>query len=99
MTCIIVRQGAFKGYDRLHAAIGDLVPIIWDRRRARTRSLAHAETAPSLGHPNRRTKPPLSWTTAGFVVVERSAEWVRDAMFADSGERSSTSPQWKYQFS
>ncbi len=97
MTCIIVRQGAFKEYDRLQAALGDLVPIIWDRRRARTRSLAHAETAPSARHPNRRQKPPLSWNTVGFVVVERPAAWVL-AVSANLELPSSTGPQWKYPF-
>ena len=37
MTCIIIRQGAFQEYGRLHAALGDLVPIIWDRRRGHSR--------------------------------------------------------------
>ncbi len=97
MTCIIVQQGAFKAYERLQAALGDLVPIIWDRRRARTRSLAHAETAPSASNPNRRQKPPLSWNTVGFVVVERPAAWVR-AVSANLELPSSTGPQWKYPF-
>ena len=62
-------------YDFLQAALGDLVPIIWDRRCA-------SDTAPSVCHPNRRRKPPLSWPASGFVVVDRSAAWVREAVSA-----------------
>ncbi len=69
MTCIIVRHGAFQEYERMHAAFGHRVPVIWDRRRARTRPLAHADTAPSASNPNRRRKPPHSWTAFGFIVV------------------------------
>ena len=80
MTCIIVRRGAFKDYERLHAAFGHRVPVIWDRRRARNRPLAHADTAPSARHPNRRRKPPVSWTALGFVVVDRPAVWAAAAL-------------------
>ena len=88
MTCIIVRQGAFQDYERMHAAFGHRVPVIWDRRRARTRLRAHAETAPSARHPNRRQKPPLTWTALGFVVVDRPATWARAALSADVGTPS-----------
>ena len=32
MSCIIVRHGVFQEYERLYAAYGHLVPVIWDRR-------------------------------------------------------------------
>ena len=75
MTCIIVRQGAFQQYDRLYAAFGHRVPVVWDRRRARSRPLADADTAPSASKPNRRETPPPSWTELEFVVIERTAAW------------------------
>ena len=80
MTCIIVRQGAYEEYDHLYAAFGHQMPIIWDRRHARSRPLADADTAPSASNPNRRQKPPVSWTTLGFVVVDRPAVWAAAAL-------------------
>ncbi len=88
MTCIIVRQGAFQQYDRLYAAFGHRVPVVWDRRRARSRQLADADTAPNARQPNRRQKPPLTWTALGFIVVDRPATWARAALFADVGAPS-----------
>ncbi len=80
MICIIVRQGqlAFQDYDRLYEAFGHLVPVIWDRRRADL----DLDTALSANHPNRREKPPLSWTVFGYVIVDRSAEWTWAAVSA-----------------
>ena len=76
---------AFQDYERLHMAFGHRVPVIWDRRRARNRPLAHADTAPSASIPNRRRgKLPVSWTVLGFVVVDRPAKWARAALSADS---------------
>ena len=72
----------------MHAAFGHRVPVIWDRRRARNRLLAHAETAPSARHPDRRRKPPTSWTALGFVVVDRPTTWARAALSADVGAPS-----------
>ena len=80
MTCIIVRQGAFQDYERLHTAFGHRVPVIWDRRRARKWPLTNTDTAPNAKLPNRRQKPPVSWTTMGFVVVDRPTEWVRASL-------------------
>ncbi len=97
MTCIIVRHEAYEQYDHLQASFGHMVPVIWDRRRARRRPLADADTAPSARNSNRRRKPPVSWTTLGFVVVDRPAVWARDAVTADSAA-ALTGPQWSYQF-
>ena len=99
MTCILVRPGAFMEYDRLNEAFGHRVPVVWDRRRARNRPLGHADTAPSARHPNRRQKPPLTWTALGFVVVDRPATWARAALSTDVEAPSSTGPQWSYQVS
>ena len=72
MTCIIVRHGAYEEYDRLHKAYGHRMPVIWDRRRARSVPTTTAsETASSASIPNRRQKPPPSWTALGFVIVDR----------------------------
>ncbi len=65
MTCIIVRHGAFQEYERLHAAFGHLVRVIWDRRRADL----DLDTVPGVSYPNRRETPPLSWTAFEFIVV------------------------------
>ena len=73
MTYILVRHGAYEEYDRLHSAFGHLAPVVWARRRARTRPRAHADTVPSASQPNVRQKPPVSWTALGFVVVDRPA--------------------------
>ena len=64
MTCIIIRRGAYEEFDRLYNAFGHQMPILWDRR-------AQADTAPSAYHPDRREPPSPSWTTLGFVVVDR----------------------------
>ena len=78
-----MRRGDFQTYDRLYKAWGHLVPVKWDRRRAHNRPRAHADTAPSASKPNRRRKPPISWTAFGFdIVVDRSAEWIRAAVSA-----------------
>ena len=69
MTCIIVRDGAYEAYDRLYAAFGHRMPVAWDRRSARTH--ASSETGFSASIPNRREKPPPSWTAFDFVVVDR----------------------------
>ncbi len=79
----------------MHAAFGHRVPVIWDRRRARTRLRAHAETAPSARHPNRRQKPPTTWTALGFVVVDRPAAWARAALSADVGAPGMSRPLLK----
>ncbi len=88
MTCIIVRQGAFQNYEHLQAAFGHWVPVILDRRR--NGPLDHADTAPSASIPNRRRKPPPSWTALGFVVVDRPVAWTQAALSADLGMLSLT---------
>ena len=95
MTCIIVRQGAYEEYGRLSELLGHEVPVIWDRRPARNRP----DTAPSARDPNRREKPPPSWTALGFVVVDRPGAWTRAALSADLEASLSASPQWSYQVS
>ena len=77
MSCIIVRHGVFQEYERLYAAYGHLVPVIWDRRAD-----LDLDTAPGAKRVNRREKPPLSWTAFGFLIVDRSAEWTRAALSA-----------------
>ncbi len=80
--CIIVRRGNVEEYDRLYKAWGHLVPVIWDRRRARSRPLADADTAPSASHPIRRRKPPVTWPMFGYIEVGRPAAWRQAALSA-----------------
>ncbi len=87
MTCIIVRQGAFQDYERLHAAFGHRVPVIWDRRR--NGPLAHADTAPSARHPDRRREPPPSWTAFGYIEVGCPAAWRQATLSAWKDDRYS----------
>ena len=68
MTCIIVRDGAHEAYDRLHKAYRHRIPVVWDRRSAHS---PRPETGFSASIPNRREKPPSSWTAFDFVVVDR----------------------------
>ena len=75
MDCIIVRRGDVQTYDRLYKAWGHLVPVIWDRRRV-------SDTAPSGSHPNRRQKPPITWTVFGYIEVGRPAAWRQAALSA-----------------
>ena len=76
MTCIIVRHGAYEDYGRVSELFGCEVPVVWDRRPPRNRP----DTAPSARNPNRRETPSPSWTELGFVVVDRSAAWIRAAV-------------------
>ncbi len=86
VDCIIVRRGNVQEYDRLYKAWGHLVPVIWDRRRARNRPAADADTAPSAPYPNRRRKPPITWTAFGFIEVGRPAAWRQAASSARGGD-------------
>ena len=86
VDCIIVRRGDVQTYDRLYKAWGHLVPVIWDRRRARSCPVADADTAPSAPYPNRRRTPPLSWTAFGYIEVGRPAAWRQAASSAGGGD-------------
>ena len=73
MTCIVRSGGTYDQYERLQKAYGHRMPVIWDRRRARNpHTTTSSETASSASIPNRRQKPPPSWTVLGFVVVDSS---------------------------
>ena len=66
MHYIIVRRGDFQLYDRLYAAFGERVPVVWDQRRKI--SAGDDSRAP---HAERRHGAPPSWVSLGFVVVDR----------------------------
>jgi hypothetical protein len=66
MHYIIVRRGDFQLYDRLYAAFGERVPVVWDQRRKI--SPGDDSRAP---HAERRHGAPPSWVSLGFVVVDR----------------------------
>ncbi len=87
MTGIIVRRRDVQTYDRLYNAWGHLVPVIWDRRRTRPR--AHADTAPSARHPDRRREPPPSWTAFGYIEVGCPAAWRQATLSAWKDDRYS----------
>lgn len=65
---LIVRRGALRRFDKLKHATATLpVQVLWDRRTAdqgSTPSRARGE------QPERRQRPPFTWDTADFVVVE-----------------------------
>jgi hypothetical protein len=69
MHYIIVRRGDFQLYDRLYAAFGQRVPVLWDQRR-RIASGVNGDDA-RKPHEERRHTPPPSWVALGFVVVDR----------------------------
>lgn len=66
---LIVRRGALRRFDILKRKTADMpVVVSWDRRLG--------ETRPSSGPKDRRAKadqrqkPPFTWDTADFVVVD-----------------------------
>jgi hypothetical protein len=71
MYCLIVRRGDYEGYDRLYKAFGQLLPVIWERRRGERRKAAQSVGIEERRRGERRGSPPPSWTALGFVVVNR----------------------------
>jgi hypothetical protein len=63
---LVVRRGALRRFDKLKQATAAMpVNVVWDRR---TRQNADSSETPS--QPDRRRKPPFTWESADFVVVE-----------------------------
>jgi hypothetical protein len=71
MHSIVVKRGDFQGYDILHKAFGQKVPVIWERRHGDRRQNAEFTHKQERRCLQRRGAPPASWTALGFVVVER----------------------------
>jgi hypothetical protein len=71
MHYIVVRRADFQGYDTLHRAFGQKVPVIWERRHGERRQNAPSIHKQDRRYVKRRGAPPASWTALGFVVVER----------------------------
>jgi hypothetical protein len=71
MHYIVVKRADFQGYDILHKAFGQKVPVIWERRHGERRQNAPDTLTEERRYVKRRGAPPASWTALGFVVVER----------------------------
>jgi hypothetical protein len=71
MHYIVVKRADFQGYDLLHKAFGQKVPVIWERRHSERRQITNSVYEQDRRYINRRGVPPASWTALGFVVVER----------------------------
>ena len=71
MHYIVVRRADFQGYDTLHKAFGQKVPVIWERRHTDRRQNTNSTCEQERRYIKRRGAPPASWTALGFVVVER----------------------------
>jgi hypothetical protein len=71
---IIVRRGALRRFDALTRKTAELpVVVSWDRRTETRRT--SSESAPSERRSSdRRQKPPFTWETADFVVVDATGE-------------------------
>jgi hypothetical protein len=71
MHYIVVKRADFQGYDILHKAFGQKVPVIWERRHTERRQNTNSTCKQERRSIKRRAAPPASWTALGFVVVER----------------------------
>jgi hypothetical protein len=71
MHYIVVKRADFQGYDLLHKAFGQKVPVIWERRHTERRQNSDSTYKQDRRNIKRRGAPPASWTALGFVVVER----------------------------
>jgi hypothetical protein len=70
---LIVRRGALRRFDKLKHATAELpVKLSWDRRLGERRTSA-GDVSGQRRQSDRRKKPPFTWGTADFVVVERPA--------------------------
>ena len=70
---LIVRRGALRRFDKLKRATAELpVKLSWDRRLGERRTAA-GDVSGERRQSDRRKKPPFTWGTADFVVVERPA--------------------------
>jgi len=70
---LIVRRGALRRFDKLKHATAELpVKLSWDRR-IRERRASGSDVQRERRQTDRRKKPPFTWGTADFVVVESSA--------------------------
>jgi hypothetical protein len=70
---LIVRRGALRRFDKLKRATAELpVKLSWDRRLGERRTAA-GDVSRERRQSDRRKKPPFTWGTAVFVVVERPA--------------------------
>jgi hypothetical protein len=70
---LVVRRGALRRFDKLKHATGDLpVKLSWDRRLGERRT-SEGDVSGERRQSDRRRKPPFTWGTADFVVVERPA--------------------------
>jgi hypothetical protein len=70
---LIVRRGALRRFDKLKRATAELpVKLSWDRRLGERRTSA-GDVSRERRQSDRRKKPPFTWGTADFVVVERPA--------------------------
>jgi hypothetical protein len=70
MVELIVRRGALRRFDKLRHATAELpVRLSWDRR-LRERRAPGGNAASERRQGDRRRKPPFTWSTADFLVVE-----------------------------
>jgi hypothetical protein len=70
---LVVRRGALRRFDKLKHATADLpVKLSWDRRLGERRT-SEGDVSRERRQSDRRRKPPFTWGTADFVVVERPA--------------------------
>jgi hypothetical protein len=71
---LIVRRGALRRFDKLKRATAELpVKLSWDRRLGERRTAAGDVNRERRRQSDRRKKPPFTWGSADFVVVERPA--------------------------
>jgi hypothetical protein len=70
---LIVRRGALRRFDKLKRATAELpVKLSWDRRLGERRT-SGGDVSRERRQSDRRKKPPFTWGTADFIVVERPA--------------------------
>ena len=66
---IVVRRGSTRRFTRLKEQTADLpVVVTWDRRTAERRRAA-GDIAEDRRRTDRRKKPPYTWDTADFLVL------------------------------
>jgi hypothetical protein len=88
---LIVRRGALRRFDRLRQSTADLpVKLTWDRR-LKDRRRSTQDVTPDNRRTERRRKPPFTWETADFLVVEN--ETGTKAPTARSATKSSSAAQ------
>src|SRR4029453_121362 len=71
MHYIVVRRADFQGYDTLHKAFGQKVPVIWERRHTDRRQNANSTCEQARRYIRRRGAPPARGRGPGWLPVER----------------------------